>query len=91
MRMTMPAETISFKCPPPLRERLPAPGNGRSHFILQAIQEKLARAKPIEWKPTTARGRRLAAILEKGKAERYPLLSDEEMEREMRERKGRNF
>lgn len=89
--MTTAAETISFKCPPPIRERLPAAGNGRSKFILQAIQEKLARKKPVVWKPTTARGRKLAALLEKGRAERFPLLTDEQFEREMRERRGRQF
>lgn len=89
--MTTAAQTVSFKCPPLLRERLPAPGNGRSQFILEAIQEKLARKKPAVWKPTTARGRRLAALIAAGRAERGPDLTEAEFEREMRERRGRQF
>lgn len=89
--MTTAAETISFKCPPPIRERLPAPGNGRNKFIIEAIREKLERKKPAGWKPATARGRKLAALLEKGKAERFPLLTEPEFERELRARRGRQF
>lgn len=50
---------------------------------------KISRQSVPEWKPTTARGRRMAALLEKGKSERYPLLNEEEFERELRERRGR--
>ncbi len=50
-----------------------------------------ARGKASVWKPTTARGRRLAALLEAGKAERGPDLTDAEFERELRERRGRQF
>ncbi|MEQ2008512.1 MAG: hypothetical protein ABMA26_17165 [Limisphaerales bacterium] len=86
--MTSAAETISFKCPPPVRERLPAAGNGRSKFILAAIEEKLARARPVQWKPTNARGRKLAARLAAGRHERGPALSVESVDRELRERRG---
>ena len=89
--MSTAAENITFECPPQVRERLPASSNGRSEFILQAIQEKLERTQPVEWKPTTKRGERLAELLEAGKAERGPLLSEEEFERELSERRGRNF
>ncbi|HUA64319.1 MAG TPA: hypothetical protein VME24_00625 [Alphaproteobacteria bacterium] len=37
----------------------------------------------------TGRGQRLKEILEKGRAEREPLLSDEEVARELQERRGR--
>ncbi len=89
--MSKATETISFECPPELRERLPASDSGRSEFILQAIVEKLERDQRAEWKPTTKRGLRLAELLEAGKAERGPLLSEEEFERELSERRGRNF
>jgi hypothetical protein len=53
------------------------------------LEEKLSRAKQSEWKPTTARGRRLAALLEKGRAEREPLFGDDGIARELAERRGR--
>lgn len=86
--MSTPAETISFECPPELRERLPASDSDRSEFIRQAIVEKLERDRRPEWKPTTKRGLRLAELLEAGKAERGPLLSEAEFERELSERRG---
>jgi hypothetical protein len=55
---------------------------------VRAIEEKLARKTPAPWKPTTARGRRLAALLEKGKRERGPDLTLEELAAELRERRG---
>jgi hypothetical protein len=85
------AETISVKIPAKILEEIPAAGNGRSSFILTAIEEKIARRKPLRWKPTTKRGRRLATLLEKGRDERMPLLSDSEMEVELTSRRGRNF
>jgi hypothetical protein len=33
----------------------------------------------------------MAALLKKGRAERIPLLSDAELDRELKERRGRNF
>lgn len=89
--MTNAATTVSVKIPGRILERIPAPGNGRSGFIIQAIEEKLMRQKPVDWKPSTARGRKLAALLEKGKLERGPLLSEAELENEIRERRGRQF
>ena len=83
--------TISVKIPLRILEQMPAPGNGRSGFIVRAIEEKLARRMPTQWKPKTERGRRMAALLEKGRVERTPLLSDAQVERELNERRGRNF
>ena len=83
--------TVSVKIPARILERIPAPGNGRSGFIVQAIEEKIARREPAQWKPKTARGRRMAGLLEKGRSERRPLLSDARMEQELSERRGRNF
>lgn len=82
---------VSVKIPARLLENIPAAGHGRSGFIVQAIEEKIARRKPALWKPKTKRGRRLAALLEKGRAERSPLLSDERVQQELNERRGRNF
>ena len=42
-----------------------------------------------KFQPTTDRGGRLKAILDKGRAEREPLLSDEEVARELQQRRGR--
>jgi hypothetical protein len=58
---------------------------------LKAIEEKIARLKPVQWKPKTERGRRMAALLERGRTERTPLLSDEQIEKELSERRGRKF
>jgi hypothetical protein len=89
--MTRPSITISLKIPPRLLERIPAAGNGRSRYILTALEEKLSRQQPPAWKPVSKRGRKLAALLAAGKGERGPEISVAEVERELRERRGRNF
>jgi hypothetical protein len=58
---------------------------------VQALEEKIARRETVQWKPKTGRGRRLAALLKQGRTERAPLLSDAQVERELRERRGRHF
>ncbi len=80
--------TVSVKIPARILEHIPPPGHGRSGFIVRAIEEKLARKETAPWEPTTACGRRLAALLEKGKHERGPDLTLEELEAEIRERRG---
>ena len=80
---------VSVKVPWKLFQALPAAGNGRSRFILSAVAEKLQR-KAAAWQPTTARGRRLKAMLDRGAAERGPLLSDEAVAAELQERRGRH-
>jgi hypothetical protein len=82
-------ETVSVKIPRQLLERMPKAGQGRSGFIVQALEEKLARQTPVAWKPTSKRGRRLAALLERGREERTPLLSETALRQELRERRGR--
>ena len=82
---------VSVKIPARILEQIPPAGHGRSGFIVQAIEEKIARRKPVQWKPRTERGRRLAALLKKGRSERSPLLSDAQIEQELKERQGRNF
>jgi hypothetical protein len=82
---------VSVKIPSRILEQMPPAGHGRSGFIVQAIEEKIAKRKPIQWKPKTERGRRMAALLKKGRGERSPLLSDAELEQELRERRGRSF
>ena len=86
----MPNTAISVKIPTRILEQMPAPGNGRSVFIVKAIEEKLARRR-FDWKPRSERGRRMAALLAKGRKERTPLLSDEQLEQELNERRGRRF
>jgi hypothetical protein len=83
--------TVSVKIPIRILERIPPAGHGRSGFIVRAIEEKIAKRKPLEWKPKTERGRRMAALLKKGRAERSPLLSEAQLEQELRERRGRAF
>lgn len=86
--MTKPSVTVSVKIPARTLERMPAPGQGRSGFIVQAIEEKLARNEIKPWQPTTPRGRKLAALLEKGRRERGPDLTLAELEAELRVRRG---
>jgi len=83
--------TVSVKIPARILEQMPAAGQGRSGFIVQAIEDKIARRKPVQWKPKTERGRRMAALLKKGRSERLPLLSDAQAEQELKERRGRIF
>ena len=82
---------VSIKIPARILEQIPPAGHGRSGFIVQAIEEKIAKRKPVQWKPKTERGRRMATLLKKGRAERGPLLSDAQVEQELRERRGRSF
>ena len=82
---------VSVKIPARILEQIPPAGQGRSGFIVQAIEEKIAKRKPVQWTPKTERGRRMATLLKKGRAERRPLLSDVQIERELAERRGRNF
>ena len=82
---------VSVKIPARILEQIPPAGHGRSGFIVRAIEEKIAKRKPPQWKPKTERGRRMALLLKKGRAERSPLLSDLEIEEELRERRGRNI
>ena len=68
---------VSVKVPLKIFRALPDAHKGRSRFIISALEEKISQRREPEWQPTTARGRRMAALLEKGKAEREPLLDDE--------------
>ena len=86
--MTRSSVAISVKVPARILERMPPAGQGRSGFVVRAIEEKLARKKCAPWKPTTARGRELAALLERGKRERGPDLTLEELDAELRARRG---
>ena len=80
---------ISVKIPERVFRLMPSAGKGRSRFIIAALEEKLYRGRPSDWKPTTKRGRRLAALIEKGRHERAPLLDAEGIGRELAERRGR--
>lgn len=89
--MTNTSTLVSVKIPARILERLPTPGNGRSRFIVRALEKEIERQQPTEWRPTTPRGRMFAKILKAGEKERGPRLSEAEFERELRERRGRNF
>ncbi len=80
---------VSVKLPIEVLNAIPAAHEGRSGFIIAALKEKISRQSEPEWKPTTERGRRMAALLEKGRAEREPLLDAEGIARELAERRGR--
>ena len=79
---------VSVKVPVKILRALPAPHKGRSRFILSALEEKIRRQE-TEWQPTTERGRRFKAILDKGEAERGEPLDAEGIARELQERRGR--
>jgi hypothetical protein len=79
---------LSVKVPLRIFRQLPGAHQGRSRFIVSALAEKIQKSES-EWQPATARGRRLKAILDKGRAEREPLLDDEGIARELHERRGR--
>jgi len=81
--------TVSVKIPARILERIPRAGSGRSGFIVRALEEKLARQRPLEWRAEGRRGQRLAALLKRGEAERFPLLGEEALRRELQERRGR--
>ena len=86
--MTKTSVAVSVKIPLRILDRIPPAGHGRSGFIVLALEEKLARKVPAPWKPATARGRKLAALLEKGKHERGADLTQEEFEAELLARRG---
>ena len=87
--MTDGLQVVSVKFPSRLLRRIPKAGHGRSGFILRAVEEKISRQSVAEWQPTTARGRRMAAIIAQGKAEGVTMESEEWLENELRERRGR--
>lgn len=78
---------VSVKLPMKIFRAIPGAHNGRSRFIISALEEKIQR-QDAEWQPTTERGRRLKAILDKGAAERGEPLDAEGIARELRERRG---
>ena len=79
---------ISVKVPLKIFRALPDAHNGRSRFIIAALEEKISKRREAEWQPTTARGRRLKALLDAGAAERGEPLDDAGIARELRERRG---
>lgn len=79
---------VSVKIPERVLRHLPPAGQGRSRFILAALEEKISQQPRSQWKPTTRRGRRLASLLKKGHRERAPLLDAEGLARELTERRG---
>ncbi len=82
------SRVVSVKVPERVLRLIPAAGKGRSRFIIAALEEKISRGRELQWKPTTQRGRQLAAILKKGRREREPLLDAAGIARELAERRG---
>jgi hypothetical protein len=80
---------VSVKVPLKIFRALPDAHKGRSRFIISALEEKISQRREPEWQPTTVRGRRMAALLEKGRAEREPLLDAEGIAAELVGRKGK--
>lgn len=80
---------VSVKVPLKIFRALPDAHNGRSRFIISALEEKISQRHETEWQPTTARGRRMKAILDKGAAERGEPLDAEGIAAELRVRRGR--
>ncbi|MGH7994508.1 MAG: hypothetical protein ACREDQ_13385 [Limisphaerales bacterium] len=78
---------ISVKVPQNIFRALPGAHKGRSRFIISALEEKINR-RESEWQPTTERGRRFKAILEKGRAERGEPMDAAGIARELSERRG---
>jgi len=78
---------ISVKLPITLSRAIPEAHRGRSRFIISALEEKVQRQE-TEWQPTTERGRRLKAILDKGATERGEPRDAEGVARELRARRG---
>ena len=83
--------TIPFKIPARILTCMPATQIGRSRFIIRALENEIVRRCSTKWKPTTKRGWKLAKLLEAGKNERGPWMSEAEFERELKERRGRSF
>lgn len=80
---------ISVKVPMKIFRAMPGAHKGRSRFIISALEEKISQRSESEWQPTTARGRRMKAILDKGAAERGEPLDAEGIAAELAERRGR--
>jgi hypothetical protein len=80
---------VSVKVPLKIFRAMPGAHKGRSRFIISALEEKISQCHETEWQPTTARGRRMKAILDKGAAERGEPLDAEGIAAELRERRGR--
>ena len=78
---------VSVKVPLKIFRAIPGAHCGRSRFIISALEEKISRREE-KWQPTTERGRRLKAILDRGAAERGEPLDAEGIARELRERRG---
>ncbi len=80
---------VSVKVPLKIFRAMPGAHKGRSRFIISALEEKISHRHETEWQPTTARGRRMKAILDKGAAERGEPLDAEGIAAELAERRGR--
>lgn len=70
-----------------LYRALPAAYAGRSQFIIQTLSNAVNRSE-AEWQPTTARGRKLKAILDRGASERGEPLDAAGIAAELRKRRG---
>ncbi len=80
---------ISVKVPMKIFNALPGAHQGRSRFIITALEKEISQQRAPEWQPTNARGRRFKALLDAGAAERGEPLDAAGIAAELAERRGR--
>ena len=83
--MTRNLQIVSVKLPVADLRRIP--GN-RSRFLRRAVEEKLARESPPEWRPKTARGRKWLRLRKQFLARGGELLDADRVAEELRSRRG---
>ncbi len=83
--MTNTMQTVSFKLPADDFRRIPA--RNRSDFFREAVREKLAHTEK-DFTPRTAFGKKLAALRARHVASGAKLLTADEVQSEVRARRG---
>lgn len=79
-------KTVSIKIP--VQEFARIPKDNVSKFFRDAAREKLAREEQPKWKPKTAYGKKLLALRQKFIDSGGQLVDDDEILREIKERRG---
>ena len=79
-------KTVSIKIP--VQEFARIPKDNVSKFFRDAAREKLAREEKPKWKPNTTYGKKLLALRQKFIDSGGRLLDDDEVLREIKERRG---
>lgn len=83
--MTRNLQIVSVKLP--LADLRRIPGN-RSRFVRRAVAEKLERESSPEWRPKTAKGRKLLKLRKEFLARGGELLDADRIAAELRDRRG---